>query len=177
MTAVEKEYGGALYSLAADEHLEDEVLNGLVLVQSEMHENPAYGKLLANPAIKKQERLGLLDKAFGGGVHPYVLNFCKILCGKYALYALDGCVTEYRTLLYAARGILPVSARTAVALSDAQKQTLTQKLSTSTGKTVLLTNVVDANVLGGVKLSYAGKELDGTSVARLSALRTVLSAQ
>ncbi|MEG0769438.1 MAG: ATP synthase F1 subunit delta [Ruthenibacterium sp.] len=177
MTAAEKEYGEALYSLAVDEHLEDELLNGLVLVRDELRENPAYAKLLANPAIKKQERLALLDKAFAGGIHPYALNFCKILCEKYALDCMDGCEKEYRTLLYAARGILPVSAQTAVALSDAQKQALTQKLSASTGKTVLLTNLVDASVLGGVKLSYAGKELDGTAAARLAAMRTVLTAE
>ena len=31
MTAAEKEYGGALYALAAEEHCEDAVLEGLTL--------------------------------------------------------------------------------------------------------------------------------------------------
>ena len=176
MTAAEKEYGGALYSLAADEHIEDEVLNGLCLVKDTLRDYPDYAKLLANPAVKKEERLGLLDEALRDAVHPYVLNFCKILCEKYALGSLGGCEAEYRANLYAARGILPVTAKTAVAMTDAQKQTLTQKLAADTGKTILLENVVDESVLGGVKLIYAGREMDGTTAGRLSALKTVLLA-
>lgn len=176
MTAAEKEYGGALYSLAMDEHLEDEVLSGLGEVKQLLAENPAYTKLLANPAVKKEERLALLDEALRGAVHPYVLNFCKILCEKYALTSLSGCEAEFRTRLYETRGILPVTATTAVALTQAQADALKAKLESATGKQVLLENHVDARVLGGVKLAYAGKELDGTAAGRLAALRSQLLA-
>ena len=176
MTAAEKEYGGALYALAAQEHLEDEVLAGVVLVKDLLSQNIAYTRLLENPAVQKTERLSMLDEALRGGVHPYVLNFCKILCEKSALSALAGCEAEYRAQLYADRGILPVTVTTAVALSETQAAALKQKIEQQTGKTVLLDTRIDAAVLGGVKLSYAGKELDGTAAGRLAALRDVLMA-
>ena len=94
MTAAEKEYGGALFSLAADEHLEDELLAGICFAKTQFAENPAYPKLLQNPAIKKQERLAMLNDAFKDAVHPYVLNFLKILCEKSSLSALGGCEAE-----------------------------------------------------------------------------------
>ncbi|MEG1924854.1 MAG: ATP synthase F1 subunit delta [Ruthenibacterium sp.] len=177
MTAAEKEYGGALFSLAADEHLEDAILEGICFAKAQFTANPSYPKLLQNPAVKKQERLAMLDEAFHDAVHPYVLNFLKILCGKSSLSALGGCEAEYRSALYAARGIVPVTVTSAMPLTQEESAALQQKLAAKTGKTVLLTNTVDANLLGGVKISYAGKELDGSISGRLATMRRLLMAQ
>lgn len=174
MTALEKEYGGALYELAAEEHIEDAVLDGLGTAVAVMRENPRYLKLLANPAVEKETRLALLEQAFRGAVHDYVLNFIKILCEKKALDMLPGCETEFCTRLCTKRGILPVTAWSAVAMDASQTEKLKQKLAALTGKTILLENKVDTRLLGGVKLVYEGKELDGTVRQRLGALRTAL---
>ena len=61
MTAAQKEYGGALYELAAEEKCEDQVLEGLQLTQRLFRENPDYSKLLLQPSIRKEDRLALLD--------------------------------------------------------------------------------------------------------------------
>lgn len=173
MTAAEKEYGSALYALAAEEHCEDPVLKGLELAAQAFRAQPEYLKLVQNPALPMSERLGLLDEAFGG-VHPYVLNVLKILCGKSALSLTGGCLAQYRALLYQARGILPVQAVSAVALTEAQRQQLAERLSARTGLTVQLETRVDPSMLGGVRLRYEGKELDGTASGRLAALRRAL---
>ncbi|MFR1785541.1 MAG: F0F1 ATP synthase subunit delta [Ruthenibacterium lactatiformans] len=68
MTAAEKEYGGALYALAAEEHCEDAVLEGLTLAADAFRETPGYLKLVQNPAVPREERLAMLDEAFGAGV-------------------------------------------------------------------------------------------------------------
>ena len=163
MTAAEKEYGGALYALAAEEHCEDAVLEGLTLAADAFRETPGYLKLVQNPAVPREERLAMLDEAFGAGVHVYVLNFLKILCGKSALG------------MAAARGILPVQAVSAVPLDEAQRRALCDSLAQKTGRTILLETAVDPSVLGGVKLRYEGLELDGTAAGRLAALRRALT--
>ena len=71
MTAAEKEYGGALYALAAEEHCEDAVLEGLTLAADAFREMPGYLKLVQNPAVPREERLAMLDEAFGAGVDVY----------------------------------------------------------------------------------------------------------
>ena len=170
MTAAEKEYGGALYALAAEEHCEDAVLEGLTLAADAFREMPGYLKLVQNPAVPREERLAMLDEAFGAGVHVYVLNFLKILCGKSALGMAAGCLQEYK-----ARGILPVQAVSAVPLDEAQRRALCDSLAQKTGRTILLETAVDPSVLGGVKLRYEGLELDGTAAGRLAALRRALT--
>lgn len=174
MTALEKEYGDALYSLAQEENCLDEVLEGLSLAAGVFREEPGYLSLVQNPALPKEERLDLLDKAFAQ-VHPYVRNLLKLLCEHSELALTAGALEQFKALLYEARGILPVEAITAVPLTGEQQKALEDKLSAKTGKTVLLENKLDPSVLGGVKLRYGGKELDGTAAGRLSALRRTLT--
>ena len=72
-------------------------------------------------------------------------------------------------------GILKVTAVTAVALTPAQEEKLTGKLSQITGKTIALHNRIDPAVLGGVRLDYDGQRLDDTVSHRLDAIRELLN--
>ena len=114
MTALGAEYGGALYALAAEEGLEEAILEELCEVRGLLAENPDYEKLLALPSVPKAERCAALDEAFGGRVQPYLLNFLKILCEKGAIRALPDCLKEYRARYNEAHGILEATAVTAV---------------------------------------------------------------
>ena len=72
-------------------------------------------------------------------------------------------------------GILRVSAVTAVAMSDQQKDKLVQKLTQTTGKQIKLLCRVDKTILGGIRLDYNGQRLDGTVQHRLNAIRELLN--
>lgn len=174
MTAAEKEYGEALYELCSEENCVEEVLEQLDMVRGLFQEEPQYPRILQDPALPKEERLQMLDEAFRGNVHSYLLNFLKILCEKSALEILPGCEEQFKYLYNEANGLLPVTVTSAVALTDAQGRALTEKLSKLTGKTVLLESRVDESLMGGIKVKYDGKELDGSVAGRLEALRRVL---
>ncbi len=174
MTALEKEYGNGLYELAQEESCADEVLPALELAVTVFGDNPDYLRLVQNPAIGKAERLEMLDQAFSGA-HLYVRNLLKLLCERSALSLCPGCLEQFKARYYTERGILPVEAVSAVALTEEQEKALTDKLSAQLGKHILLRKTVDPAVLGGVKLRYEGKEVDGTTAGRLEALRRRLT--
>lgn len=175
MTAAEKEYGEALYELCVEENCAEEVLEQLGTVRDLFQAEPQYPRILQDPALPKEERLHMLDEAFGGSVHSYLLNFLKILCEKSAVEMLPGCVEQFTGLYNEAHGYLPVTVTSAVPLTGAQGKALTEKLSSLTGKTVLLETRVDESLMGGVKVTYDGKELDGSVAGRLEALRRALT--
>ncbi len=175
MSAGASEYGGALYALAKEEKLQDEFMQNLKLICDVFTENKQYVNLLQNPSLKKEERLKLLSECFEKGVHKHVLNFCKILCEKSALNILPDCKKIYTELFYEDEGILPVQAISAVALSDAQKQSLANKLREITGKKIELATKTDATLLSGIKLVYSGKEVDGSVLGRLENMQALLA--
>ena len=174
MTQIAATYAQALYDLAKDENLTEEILAQLQALQESISAEPDFLRLLSTPSLSKEERCGILDSAFRDKVHTYVLSFMKILVEKGYMRHFADCCKAYKTLYNEDHGILPVLAVTAVALNDTQKQKLTAKLETITGKTVELENRVDASVLGGVRLDYDGKRVDGTVQNRLDTIAGLL---
>ena len=174
MTQVGSVYGEALYDLALSEGLSEPVLKELEVLHQSFDAEPAFIKLLGSPSLTKQERCQILDNSFRGKLQPYVLNFLKILTEKGYMRHFGDCCAAYREHFNLDNGILPVTAVTAVALTDQQQTRLTEKLAALTGKKIQLINRLDPTVLGGVRLDYDGKRLDDTVAHRLNAIGGVL---
>ena len=174
MSSVGTVYAQALYSLAKDEGLDTVILEQLCALDDGFAAEPDYIGLLSSANLTKPERTAIVEEGFRGKVDGNLLNFMKLLTEKgYARHFAD-CCAAYRTHYNLDNGILPVRAVTAVPLNQAQTQKLTAKLSELTGKTVQLTNHVDPEILGGVRLDYDGKRLDDTVSHRLEAVRSLL---
>jgi F-type H+-transporting ATPase subunit delta len=174
MTQAGSVYGTALYTLALEEQLTNQLLEELTVLSNSFRENPEFIRLLSSPNLSKQERCQVIDDSFRGKLQPYVLNFLKILTEKgYPKHFLD-CVASYRDHYNRDNGILPVTAVTTAPLSKEQSARLKQKLAVITGKTIQLTNQLEPGVLGGIRLDYDGKCLDGTIAQRLDAIRKTL---
>ncbi len=175
MTEVGTSYGNALYTLAKDEGLAASIQKELTSLCRGFEAEPGFCALLSNPALTKDERCRILDDSFRGKVHPYVLNFMKILTEQGYMRHFSDCCQVYTGAFYDDEGILPVTAVTAVAMTEAQAETLRRKLGQITGKRILLDNKIDTAVLGGVRLDYEGKRLDDTVSHRLDAIRELLT--
>lgn len=174
MTQVGSVYGEALYALAADEKQDKEILSQLKVLAQSFRQEPDFIRLLSSPNLPRQERCRILDDSFRGKVHPYVLNFLKILTEKGYMRHFSDCCKAYVDLYNRDNGILPVTAITAVPLSEQQEAALKEKLSRITGKQIQLHGRVDPNCLGGVRLDFDGKRLDDTVAHRLDAIGNLL---
>ena len=174
MTQVGEVYGKALYSLVMDEGLSDIVLNDLKVLDDCFSAEPDFMRLLATPNLSKEERCQILDQSLRDKIHPYILNFLKILTEKGYIRYFKQCCTVFETQYNFDNNILVVKAVTAVPLNQEQTDKLIVKLSDITGKTVRLEKVVDPQCIGGVRLDFDGKRLDDTVAHRLSAIGSLL---
>lgn len=174
MTQAAVTYAQALYALAKEENLEKQILQEMDVLQQAFDREPAFLRLLAAPNLPKAERCVIIDESFRDKVHVYVLNFLKILTERGYAKLFGECCQAYRDQYNTDNGILPVQAVTAVALTETQRERLAEKLAKLTGKTIELTNRVDPSVLGGVRLDYDGKRVDGTVQSRLDSIRDLL---
>lgn len=174
MSQVANTYAQALYDLAREENLTESILQQMTALQQAFREEPEFLRLLSAANLSKEERCQILDDSFRGKAEPYVLNFMKILTEKGYMRHFSDCANAYREVYDRDHGILPVKAVTAVPMTQDQILRLTQKLKNLTGKTVDLSNRVDPSVLGGVRLDYDGKQIDGTVEGRLAAVSKLL---
>lgn len=169
-----KEYGKALFELAEESGRTEKILEELKTLQQSFAKNPKYVALLDTPALPKEEKLGLVDKAFSG-VDEYLLNFVKILCESRAIYLFDGACQSFFAMYDEARGIVRAEVITAVPMTEGQCDAMKNKLETITGKSVVVTNKVDREILGGVVLRYSGVQFDGSIKSRLDEFKKNLS--
>ena len=174
MTEVGSVYGESLYELAKDESLGALIGEQLAALQDAFHQEPDFIRLLSSPNLTKAERCQILDDSFRSKVHPYVLNFMKILTEKNYVRYFSDCCDAYTARYNQDNNILTVTAVTAVALSPVQTEKLTEKLTRITGKKIALKNRIESTVLGGMRLDYDGQRLDDTVSHRLDAIRNLL---
>lgn len=175
MNQIASVYGEAIYSLAQEEGITARVMEELSALKAGFGEEPDFLRLLGSPNIPKEERTKILDDGFSGKVHPFVLNFLKILTEKSYISHFPGCCEAYRSHYNRDMGIVPVSAVTAVPMTAAQKQRLQEKLGSMLNKKIDLTNSIDPNCLGGMRLDFDGKQLDDTVANRLRNISELLT--
>lgn len=164
-----REYGKALFLLAEERGTGDSVLSDLETAERAFSALPSYEKLLDSPAVSGEEKSRLIDEAFAP-LDKDVVSFLNILAERHAIYDFPKCVTAYRALYDEARGNLRVVAVSAVPMNKEQIAALSQKLAKKTGKTVFLENEVDPSILGGLRLRYAGIQIDASLRTKLDAL-------
>lgn len=169
------EYAKALFLLSEEEKNTDITVKDAASVLAVLKENPDYHNLADTPALPTNEKTGLIDSAFSS-VNRNLLSLMKILCENREFYSLPKILSDYLSLVDESRGILNVTAVTAVPMTENQKTAMKEKLSAMTGKTIRLENRTDPKVLGGVRLRYAGVQLDSTLETRLNALEKSLKA-
>lgn len=174
MTDAATHYGQALYELSRDEGISRQILSELKSLDQGFSEEPAFATLLSTPSIPKPERCQILDDSFRDRVHPYVLNYLKILTERGYMRHFSGCCKVFQQCYNEDNGILVVTAVTAIALPEPLRRKLTDKLASVTGKTIDLQCVVDEDCLGGVRLDWDGKQVDGTVRRRLEDIRGIL---
>ena len=174
MTEAASVYGEALYALAKDENKSNMMLVQLKALDESFASEPDFLRLLSAPNLSKIERKEILDTCFKDKLEPYVLNFLKILMEKGYIRQFSSCVQVFCERFNEDHGIMPVSAVTAVPMTQSQKEKLTAKLAAITGKQIELTNTVDPTCIGGVRLDYDGKRVDDTIMHRLDAMSNML---
>lgn len=159
---VSKAYGTALYTLAREDDLSEIIADQLLEAEDCFRREPDFMTLLSTPAIAKAERCRMVERCFSGHVHPYVLNFLKLLTERGLIRQLSGCCRVFRTHYDQDHNILRGMAVTALPLPAAQRQRLETCIARRTGKVVRLCFQVDPSLLGGIRLDFDDRRIDGT---------------
>ena len=170
---VANEYGRALFLLSEEEGNTELVKCDLSVALGAFVQNPEYAKMLDTPAIAKAEKTELADKAFSS-LCESVCNLIKILSEHHCVSALPDVCKTFISLYNEKMGIEEVEAVTAVEMTEKQLSAMKEKLEKQTGKKIIIRNTVDASILGGVKLRYEGKQIDGSVKTRLDGFAQTL---
>lgn len=173
-SVVSERYALSLYEVAKQENMAAEICETLGSVSDLFLQYPEYLKVLTTPSIGLADKKQAVEAVFAQHVHPYLLNFLLLLVDKRRIGLIHEMAQAYRDLYYLEAGICAVTAITAIALDDDQIEKLKNKMTSVTGKQIVLKNQVDPRVIGGVLVRIENKQIDDTIQTRLNELATKL---
>lgn len=159
-------YGNALFMLAKELDEIDVVKTDFDTLCEIIEHNPEYLKLLDTPSLSREERVSLVDAAFST-LNKNLVNMVKILAERRLVYLICKIREAYIVAFDEHYGIERVEAISAIPLNAEQLNKLKHKLEKVTGKQIIVTNIIDSSILGGMKLRYLGIQLDGSIKTKL----------
>jgi F-type H+-transporting ATPase subunit delta len=171
--AAVKRYARAIFELAREE----KDLNGWgrrVERVAQALEDEGTRRLLENPSVPVDARLGALDAA-APGWDQQAKNLAKLLVGARRAEAARGVAEEYVRLVDEAEGRVQATAVTAVELPAQERSRLSKELSASLGREVRLDVKVDPSIIGGLVLQFGDSLIDASVATRLQQLRRRLA--
>ncbi|MEG2429499.1 MAG: ATP synthase F1 subunit delta, partial [Oscillospiraceae bacterium] len=139
----QKTYANALFSVATENNLEEQMLNELLSLREIFSSNTEYIKLMNSPIVVHDKKIALLQEAFGETICIYNLNLLQVLVDNLRFNLVCQIIDEYKNLYNEKHNIVAVTAITATDLSDILKEKLKTKIEKLTNKTVNMNFLID----------------------------------
>jgi F-type H+-transporting ATPase subunit delta len=170
-TAAARRYARAVFELAQQEGQIEEWGRNLAKVR-EVMADPEVAAVLTNPTIATEQRMALVADLFD----PEATNLAKLVIESNRVREVAAIEQEFERLADEAAGRVRATVTTAIELTPGDRDRVADELSARLGKKILLDVVVDAAILGGLKLQYGDHLVDASVATRLQQLRRRLAA-
>ncbi|MEZ5932702.1 MAG: F0F1 ATP synthase subunit delta [Alphaproteobacteria bacterium] len=168
-------YAGALFDLAKEQEVLDQVQEDLAGVKGLLAESADFTRLIESPAISKDDQVKALTAvAEKAGLADLTKKFLGLLAAKRRAFALPGVIDAYDALLADEKGLVQAEVISAVELTEAQAEDVQKNISKSVGKTVTMTRRVDPSLLGGLVVRVGSRMIDASLKTKLHQLELAM---
>jgi F-type H+-transporting ATPase subunit delta len=141
-----------------------------------LKESSELQQFLGNPVIKAADKKAVLQQVMGEQVHPYLMNFLKLLVDRGRIIFLEGICKQYQALLRELNQTVLAEVSSAVELTDAQKQTVREKVMAMTNaQQVELDTQIEPELIGGVIIKVGSQVVDASLRGQLRRIGMRLS--
>jgi F-type H+-transporting ATPase subunit delta len=175
-TMVAKRYASALFQIANEQQILGQVEEDLRVVKEVLEYNPDLKAVLKSSKLTIDKKKEIVKNAFAS-VNVYVLNTVLILIDRHREDQIAEVTDQFLELANEAMGIAEAEVYSARELTDAERDALSATFAAKIGKKSLrIENIVDSNLLGGIRLRIGNRIYDGSLRGKLDRLeRNLLS--
>jgi len=166
-------YASALLDVARSEGALADVEDELFRFARILEGNDELRTTLTDIGLPVSRRQQIVEDLLGGRANPVTTSLVSMVVGTGRAKDLPAIITELVKLSAAEAKREVAEVRTAIDLTDDQKQRLAVALETATGKKIELKVIVDPTVLGGVIAQVGDTVIDGSVKSSLAQLKTV----
>lgn len=170
MEEIAEVYARALFEVAQEHGLLDEVRDDLTAFAHALNDNRDFAVFFFSPYFSSEEKKDGLKRAVTGA-EPVFMNFLEALIERHRMPAIFRIRDRYQDMWEDERDLLPVEVTSAVALDKATIGSIGDRIGEETKRTVELSSKVDPDILGGIVLRVGNVILDASIRNRLEQLR------
>lgn len=171
---VARRYALALFQLVKEQQLIDTVEEELRVVKEVFFVNEDLKAVLQSPKVSREKKKAILSTAFAA-VNPLVLNTLMLLVDRHRENEIIDVANEFSELANEERGIESANVYSVRPLTDEERTALSVSFAKRIGKKSLqIENIVESDLLGGIKIRIGNRIFDGSLRGKLDRLERTL---
>ncbi|MCG7337343.1 F0F1 ATP synthase subunit delta [Sporosarcina sp. ACRSM] len=164
-------YALALFELAQKNGQTGPVLEDLQELKKAFQDNEQLGQLLESPRLSVTKKKELLTDLFKGA-NPLILNTLSVLIDRKRIDEVVHLVDEFNAYANDAAGVAEAKVYSTRPLTDVENQSISTAFARKVGKQSLrIDNIIDPNLIGGVRLQIGNRIYDSSVSAKLERLK------
>lgn len=171
---VAKRYAKALYALAEQEQQVEAIYEEVKAVQTIFNDNPQLGTALVGNALSMLKKRQLVDQL----IAPFsqmMQNFINLVFDYQRMVDMPNIMTAFNHLYNEKNQITKAKVTSTVKLTEEQKKRLADAYAKRFEvKTVVIENVIDPSILGGLIVEANHKVIDGSVQHGLQQIKKAL---
>ncbi len=170
-------YAQALMSLAQEQQLTERFGTDAQAMLEILGSSEELKQFLMNPLIAADAKKQVLQQIAGNDLHPFFVNFLKLIVDKGRIVFVDSILRQYQELLRSLNKTVLAEVTSAVELSQEQQSSIREKVAKMTGAThVELQTTLNPDLLGGVIIKVGSQVIDASLRGQIRRLSMQLSA-
>jgi F-type H+-transporting ATPase subunit delta len=170
-----RRYAIAVSTLAHEQNAVERITSDLQLLADTLTAPGLTRDFFESPVIDRPSKERVLSDIFADKVHPVALHTVLLLVRKRREAFLGTLVTEFLALERAARGAATLRLQSARPLDPAERARLIARLEAVYSKKFEVTELVDPDLIGGLRITMDDRRIDATIAGRLDALARELA--
>lgn len=172
---VANRYADALFQLAKEKNQLESVSNDLQLVKQVAESTPQFLQYVSHPKVTNEQKRTFIQQNFEPNVTETTLNTLYLLIERKRIGSLLAMIDQFQKLAYEASGMAEAVVYSAKKLTDEEQQQIAATFAKKLHKAkVVVKNIVNPDLIGGVRIRIGDYIYDGSIQAQLDSLKREL---
>ncbi len=172
---VSDRYASALYDLAAEKKLVDDVLGDLSNLKNILKDNKELSLVVKSPLITSIDKLNIFESLLKKiNANELTTTFIKVIEKNKRFSNLASIITQFMNINSQKRGDVLADITSADELNDDQKNNITNQLKSILGDKLSLSFDVDKNIMGGLIVKVGSKMIDTSLANKINKLKIAM---
>ena len=171
---LDRRYALALYEVAEKKGKVDEYIKDLKEICNIIKSNKDFYEVIKHPQISTKKKKKTFINIFKGHIDEELLSFLLILIEKDRIMYLKEKLNQLEKIDLERKNTFKGIVKTTVSLTEEEYNALKDKLEKKYNKHIILEQIIDPEILGGIYLRINNDVIDDTVKSKLDELRNLM---